>query len=223
MDENNLNKTIICLAASRKPGGRCIAGKDESENSTWIRPVSSGKEDAINNQLCCYSNGQLAQVLDIIEIPIRGPKPTQHQKENFLVDTKKKWQKKGVFDQKDLNTLLDKPSCLWQDFDSSTNGKNDRIPVDKAKKINNSLLFIQVQCKILVRVEGKAFNNPNKKVRCSFKYQNNDYILPVTDPVFEKKYMAEPEGEYDIGKKYMCVSLGLEYEGYVYLFVATIL
>ena len=223
MDENNLYKTIICLAASRKTGGRCIAGKDESENSIWIRPVSDSKEDAINNQLSCYSNGQLAQVLDIIEIPIQGPKPTQHQKENFLVDTKKKWQKKGVFDRNDLNTLLDKPSSLWQDLDSSYNGKNDRIPVDKAKKINSSLLFIQAQCKILVKVEGKDFNNPHKKVRCSFKYQNNEHILPVTDPVVEKRYMAEAEGEYDIGKKYICVSLGLEYDKYLYLFVATIL
>jgi hypothetical protein len=223
MDGNSLIKTIVCLAASRKPGGRCIAGKDVSDKSTWVRPVSGGEEDAITNQQSCYSNGQSAQLLDIIEIPVLKPYPTQHQKENFLVDSRKKWTKKGIFDHNDLNTLLDNPSQLWQDLDSSYNGKNDRIPAGRADEINKSLFFIQVKCKILVKIEGKDFNNPHKKIRCSFKYQNTKYILSVTDPVTEQKYLSKTEGEYDVGEKYLCVSLGLEYEGYLYLFVAAIL
>jgi hypothetical protein len=223
MDENNSTKIIICLAASRKPGGRCIAGKDASDKSTWIRPVSSGEEDAITNQQSCYSNGQLAQLLDIIEIPILKPYPTKHQRENFLVDSGKKWIKNGVFDKNDLNTLLDNPSQLWQDLNSSYNGENDRIPADRANEINQSLFFIQVKCKILVKIEGKDFDNPHKKIRCFFKYQNIEYILPVTDTVIEQEYLSKPENEYDIGEKYICVSLGLEYDGYLYLFVAAIL
>jgi len=222
MDEDSLFKTIICLAASRKPGGRCIAGKNNSNNSEWIRPVSGG-EDSIDNKQSRYSNGQLAQLLDIIKIPVLKPSPKQHQKENFLIDSGKKWEKEGVFDRKKLNTLLDKPSQLWQDLESSYNGKNDRISAAKADKINSSLYFIQAKCTVLVKIEGKDFGNPHKKVRCSFKYQNNDYILPVTDPVVEQEYMNKSEGEYEIGDSYICVSLGLEYEGYLYLFVAAIL
>ena len=86
------------------------------------------------------------------------------------------------------------------------------------------MFFIQTQCKILVRIEGKEFNNPRIKIRCSFKYKDNDYILPVTGIVVEQEYKNKPEGEYDIRGKYLCVSLGLEYDdGYLYLFVATIL
>jgi hypothetical protein len=217
-----LTKTIICLAASRKPGGRCIAGK-EIDTYIWIRPVCDGEKDAVSNQVSCYSNGRSAEVLDIIEIPLIKSKPVQHQKENFLVDTHRKWKKKEIFPGDNLSILLDKPSNLWQDLDSSYNGLNDRIPEEKANNIINSLYFIQVKCKLLVKIEGKDFNNPQKKVRCSFKYKNEDYILPVTDPIVESEFMAKHVGEYDIGSKYICISLGLKYEGYVYLFVAVIL
>jgi len=223
MGNDNQNKIIICLAASRKPGGRCIAGKDVSDNKSWVRPVSDGEDDAIDNKQSRYSDGKLAQVLDIIEIPILKPSPKQHQKENFLVDSSKKWKKQGVFKRQDLKSLLDNPSSLWHDLVSSYNGINDRINASQAGTINSSLYLIEAQCKILVKTEGKDFDNPKKKVRCSFEYKKIDFVLPVTDPMIEQEYINKPEKKYDLGQKYICVSLGLEHDNFLYLFAATII
>jgi len=222
MGNDNQKKVIICLAASKKPGGRCIAGKDVSDKKSWVRPIGDGEEDGIDNQQSRYSDGKLAQVLDIIEIPILKSCPKQHQKENFLVD-RKEWKKQGSFKRQDLKSLLDNPPSLWHDSDSSYYGTNDRIHASQAGTISTSLYLIEAQCKIIVKTEGKEFNDPKKKIRCSFKYKNTDFVLPVTDPMVEQEYKMKPEKEYDLGQKYICVSLGLEYEKYLYLFVATII
>lgn len=215
-------KTIICLVASRKTGGRCIAGKDVSNTKNWIRPVSSGKEDAIDNIQSRYSNGQSARLLDIIEISILKAKPKQHQTENFLIDSEK-WIKKGLLDPNDLSKLQDKPVSLWDNWDSSYNGRNDRISSVNVKLIRNSLYLINTNCTIQVKTEGVNFNNPHKKVRSIFQYAGTDFLLPVTDPDKEQEYLVKPEGEYLLGNKYICVSLGPVYEGYAYLFAAAIL
>jgi hypothetical protein len=219
----NFKKTIICLAASRKPGGRCIAGKDFTNTSTWIRPVSSGDEDTIDNIHSKYNDGTLAKVLDVIEISFSSAKPKQHQTENLLI-ADEKWIKKGVVTLTDLKKILDKPKSLWSNWNSSYNGQNDRISSLEVEKIHNSLYLISVvDCTIHVKIEGKEFNNPEKKVRCSFQYAGTDFKLPVTDPIKEREYLAKPEGDYPLGTKYICVSLGPVYRGYAYLFAAAIL
>jgi hypothetical protein len=164
MDRDNSTKVIICLAASWRPGGRCIAGKEISDKK-WVRPVSGGKDDGINDRQSLYPDGNSAQVLDIIEIPVLKSIPKQYQKENILIDPSEKWQKKGVFDRQELVSLLDNPPSLWHNLDSSTNGKNDRIPVSETKGIDNSLYLIQAKCEINVKTEGKEFkefNDPKK-------------------------------------------------------------
>ena len=157
----------------------------------------------------------------MIEIPILKYKPKQHQKENYLIDCKNKWVKKGTVKHEELESLLDKPSSLWYGWDSSYNGKNDRIHESEVDRISGSLFFIKTHCTIIVKTEG--IDKPKKKVRCSFTYNKTDYALTVTDPGIEQKYINESERSYSIGQKYVCVSLGMAYNGYLYLFVATIL
>jgi hypothetical protein len=218
----DFTKTMVCLAASRKTGGRCIAGKDLKDGNAWIRPVSNGNEDAIDNIHSKYADGTPAQVLDIIEIQFSAQNPNQHQTENILI-ADEKWIKKGRLALTELNKLLDNPGSLWFNWNSSYNGKNDRIESVHAKDIHNSLYLISVDCIINVKVEGKDFGNPRKKIRCSFQYAGTDFKLPVTDPSKEQEYLEKPEGDYSIRKKCICVSLGPIYEGYVYLFAAAIL
>ncbi|GHV83894.1 hypothetical protein AGMMS50212_12340 [Spirochaetia bacterium] len=218
----NFKKTIICLAASRKPGGRCIAGKDSTNTSTWIRPVNNGDADSIDNLQSKYEDGTLAQVLDKIEISFSEKIPKLHQTENLLI-TNEKWIKKGTIALTDLKKLQDKPKSLWSNWNSSYNGRNDRINSLDVQKIHNSLYLINIDCTIHVKTEGKEFNNPHKKVRCSFQYGGTDFKLPVTDPSKEQEYLVKSEGDYSIGAKYICVSLGPVYEGNAYLFTAAIL
>jgi hypothetical protein len=220
---SDLVKTIICLAASRKPGGRCIAGKDYSDSNVWIRPVSSAKEDAIDNTQSRYLNGKLAQVLDIIEIPVLEYKPKQHQIENVLINDKIKWVKKGTFNLQDLEKLIDKPASLWSAWNSSYNGTNDRIEYSNLSGIKGSLYLVKVNCTIQIKIEGKEFDNPKKKMRCAFQYAGTDFLLPVTDPVMEQNYKTKTEGQYQLGIKYICVSLGpIHTDNHAYLFVAAV-
>jgi hypothetical protein len=219
----NFTKTMVCLVASRKTGGRCIAGKDFIDGNTWIRPVSRGNEDAIDNTHSKYADGTLAQVLDVIEIQFSAPNQKQYQTENILI-TDAKWKKRGELALTELKKYLDNPGSLWSNWNSSYNGKNDRIDRDHVKNIHNSLYLISADCTINVKTEGKDFNNPQKKIRCSFQYAGTDFKLPVTDPSKEQEYLAKPEGNYFIGKKCICVSLGLIYDdGHAYLFAAAIL
>lgn len=60
---------IICLANSKKGGGRCIAGIDLS-TELWVRPIGRGHEGAIGNER--FINNCEPQLLDVLEIPLGG-------------------------------------------------------------------------------------------------------------------------------------------------------
>ncbi|MDN5507344.1 MAG: hypothetical protein L0H10_26535, partial [Comamonas sp.] len=69
------SKVIVCLANSRKPSGRCIAGKEYFLNEKneffiggWIRPVSQRESREISENERIYNNGITAQNLDVIKI-----------------------------------------------------------------------------------------------------------------------------------------------------------
>ena len=61
-------KTILCLAASRKHGDYCFAGKDVNTGE-WIRPVSNRPDEEISFAECTMPTGIQAGLLDILEIP----------------------------------------------------------------------------------------------------------------------------------------------------------
>ncbi len=75
-------------------------------------------------------------------------------------------------------------------------------------------------------MEGIEFGNSNKKVRSQFTYNKNQYIFPVTDPSFEKKYLAGGNGSFDLSLKniYLCVPLAMPYkDGYCYKLLASLI
>ena len=50
-----------------------------------------------------------------------------------------------------------------------------------------------------------------------------DYALWVTDPGYERTYLAKLDGAYGIGECYLTVSLGEAYEGACYKHIAAII
>lgn len=90
-------KRIICLANSRKPGRRCIAGKEilpavdggAQRIGGWIRPVSAGAYEAVSDSERRYQNGSDPQVLDVIDVPVPNPQPHDYQQENWLIDNRR--------------------------------------------------------------------------------------------------------------------------------------
>lgn len=216
---------IVCLSNSRKTSGRCIAGKT-AEESKWVRPVSDRGSDEISEEERRYENGQMPKLLDIIVVPVMNHKPTLHQSENVLIDADYYWIKTGTFDES-LNDLLDFPEDLWGKGYSSYQGTNDRLPEGMCANFNESLYLIRPQnLEIIVRVEGGEFGNAKRKVRAELEYNGGTYLLPVTDPMVERRYLSGDNGRFHLstGQIYLCVSLGLPYDdGYCYKFLASLI
>jgi hypothetical protein len=221
-----VNKRIVCLANSRKMSGRCLAGKEIVKNKPvgWIRPVSSREHEEISEYERQYEDGSDPRVLDIIHVPLIESRPKQYQKENWLLDSEYYWVKLGRANWKDLQPLIDLPENLWINSTSTYNGLNDRILLSDAQILTSSLRLIQVDSLTLcVRSSGAAFGNPRRQVQARFKYNKVEYWLKVTDPIYERMYLQQPNGIYSIGESLLTISIGEPYEGYCYKLVAAII
>ena len=126
-------KRIVCFANSRKMAGRCVAGKEISEDShpgSWIRPVSSRENESISERERCYADGNDPELLDIIEVPLLSPKPKGYQRENWFLNPSRQWRKVGRLAWDDLPQLADPDAPLWTSGFHSRGGENDQVPVD---------------------------------------------------------------------------------------------
>jgi hypothetical protein len=223
----NYTKTIICLANSRKHSGRCIAGKEVLANGfgPWIRPVSARPSAEVSEEERRYEDGTDPHLLDIVEVPMLAPAPVLQQAENHILDAGYYWTKKGEFLFADLSKLVDLPEILWSNGDSTYNGLNDRVKVDVAAGLPNSLVLLKPQdLSVSVQTEGAAFGNARRRVRASFKHNGTSYILAVTDPVAEREFLAKSNGTYSVKNAYLCVSLGEAHtDGSCYKLVAAVI
>ena len=220
-------KEIVCLANSRKHSGRCIAGKEVLPEGygQWIRPVSVRQSAELSEEERRYENGVLPKVLDIIRIPMIGATPQLYQSENYVIDAECYWLKKGEITWPDVKQLVDKPVPLWTNNDSTYYGHNDRVKVDIASKLKNSLMLIEPEgLTIKVATEGAEFGNSRRRVRADFKHVGTHYNLLVTDPVAERALLAKPNAEYKMKDTYLCISLGEAHtDGWCYKLVATVI
>ena len=223
----NYVKTIVCLANSRRHSGRCLAGKEVLPHGygSWIRPISARPSAEISEEERRFENGEDPKVLDIIDVPILAAAPRLHQTENHIIDSDYYWTKRGVLPWAKLRHLIDKPTSLWLNVDSTYLGLNDRVSVEHASEMTNSLMLIEPDTlNISVEPEGAAFGNPRRRVRSHFAHQGQQYILIVTDPVAERAFLAKPNGRFPLTNTYLCVSLGEAHtDGYCYKLVASII
>jgi len=217
-------KTIICLANSRKLAGRCVAGKEITGNKVggWIRLVGATLTGELSEEDRRFQNGQEPQLLDVIKIPMVEARPNGFQTENHLINDGYYWTKERDATWDDLKAALDPVvTPLWDNSSSSYNGLNDRVEEAVAKELDSSLRLIEVtDLKIVVAIEGAEFGNGKRKVRGRFTYGGEEYWLAVTDPGTESKYLAGPDGEFNVGNAMLCVSLGELYGGYAYKLIA---
>lgn len=142
----NYIKRIVCLANSRKPpSGRCIAGKEALENGYchWIRPVSARPSAEVSEEERRYENGQDPRLLHIIDVPMIEAAPSLYQTENHIIDGDYYWTKRGELTWTELSQLVDRPATLWANDDSTYYGLNDRVRMEAAGNMTNSLVLIQ--------------------------------------------------------------------------------
>lgn len=222
-------RKIVCLAASRKKGGLCIAGREKvglHSFGGWVRPVSSRATAEIDLDERRYANATEPQLLDIIEIPMLAGVPRLYQQENEMIDADQYWVKKGVVSWADLAITAERPPSLWVNESSTYHGQFDRVTVTTAAGLRNSLYLIKpTNVKIVVLVPGAAFNNPKRAVRADFQFNGVHYNFQVTDPMAEIFFKAQPDGEYQLEQEaYFCVSLGEAHnDGFCYKLVAGVI
>lgn len=171
-----------------------------------------------------YEDGSDPQVLDIVRIPVLEPKPDGYQKENWLLDDEYYWEKVGVLPPLDLPKLADPIEPLWVDGYSTYSGRNDKMPLELASEEVSSLQFIQVpRLELSVFAPGEAFGNAKRRVQGRFDHAGNPYALWVTDPGYERAYLAKLNGSYELGKCFLTISLGEPYQGDCYKLIAAII
>lgn len=222
--ETGYQKTIVCLANSRKISGRCIVGKEISKGriGCWIRPVSNREKGEVSEDERRYEDGSDPSLLDIIQIEFLEPHPQDHQVENHLIDCRYYWGIKGTYPLADVPLLLDDPETLWTNGFSSYSGLNNRVPLGLTGSCSTYLIEPEAVT-LLVGPKAPAFS-PRRSVMAQFSYQGFFYILDVTDPRIERKYLQLSDGEYIIGSPYLCVSLGEAYsDGFCYKLTAAII
>ena len=219
-------KRILCLANSRKLSGQCLAGRefDGLEAGQWIRPVSDREHEEVSEYERQYEDGSDPRVLDVIDVPLREPRPSGYQVENWLLDPEYYWQKAGRLSQTELPKFCEPRRTLWIDGYSTITGRNDKIPLGLLPGVRSSLRLIHVDAWTLaVFAPSEAFGNPKRRVQGRFAHAGQNYAFCVTDPSLERKYLAGPDGNYEIGACCLTVSLGEPFGDACYKLIAAVI
>lgn len=143
MDESRdkiIVKRIVCLANSRKLSGRCLAGKElgaSGHPGPWVRPVSDRPSEEVSERERQYEDGSDPTVLDIIDIPLKRPRPKKYQSENWLLDADHYWVRVGHAKWRDLRTMADDPAILWLNS-PERRASNDRVAESDANRLATS-------------------------------------------------------------------------------------
>jgi len=222
-------RTIICLANSRKPpSGRCVAGKEYkgARKGQWIRPVSSRPEQEVSEEERRYESGKKAQLLDIVTIPLEHHSPNGHQVENHVLADDYYWTKQGAATWNEICAVADPyDAVFWVDAENTHHGLNDKVPDDVAANIESSLkLIILPNLELVVRVEEGFQGRPGRRrVRARFDLEGKQYLLSVTDPEPEERFLLQGIGTYKLENVALCISLAGVWNGYAFRLVASVI
>ena len=221
-------KTVVCFASSRKTGGFCVAGKElhEGNPGTWIRPVSARPTHEIYQTEMRCDDGTTPRVLDVLAVPCEKHQPISHQRENYVIDPVVSWKKEGRIAWRDIRKWTDTPSSLWGLGNESSTGLNNRL---SAGQEDGTSLYL-VETDQLCLVVGAKYPNKRRVVRGEFVYRGVSYLMDITDPEIEREYLGnghndlgKPDGQYDIIRPVLCVSLGDPFGGHFYKLIAAVL
>lgn len=225
-----MSKTIVVLANSKKPSGRCIAGravikrKGQLQFGGWIRPVSSMGGIRLTDSK--FEEGGQPQLLDIVRVPITKHDPKKEQPENYLIDPQYYWEKKGRLSPTKLVELVEEPDTLWLRDALHSDYVTAESIVEKPP--DQSLYFIRSEILIL----NLYWWSGRKQTKAMFHYRGINYNLKVTDPAvlrFAERQFPE-QGASDkrltlpnSDNYYLCISLAGEWKNKHYKLVAGII
>ncbi len=197
---------IICLANSRKSRERCVAGREivKGRIGPWIRPVI-GTKGFVDKASRLYADGDEPRLGDVIQLSVRKREERfDHQRENWFVNPKTRWQRTQRLSWADLLALSEGNEPLFAPPAeiSDRNRRNDRIASPDAQRLTSSLRLIHVPSMDVCALPDRV-----QRFDGQFSLGSIVYRLRITDPVFSE---AERHFEYDrtIGECLLTISLG---------------
>ncbi|MFO1429168.1 MAG: hypothetical protein U1F76_03355 [Candidatus Competibacteraceae bacterium] len=139
-----------------------------------------------------------------------------------MIDSDYYWKKQGILPWENIHDWIDKPNTLWNLGQGSYSGLNNRVAIGQEN--GTSLYLISVErLNLLVGRKAPEYPDSKRAVRGEFVYRGTNYRMDVTDPVIERNYLFRADGQYDILRPVLCISLGDLYEGYFYKLIAAVL
>ena len=215
-------KRLVILANSRKGGSRCVAGLEIHSRRAhgWIRPVDSA-QGTVANYYRQYEDGTEPVLGDVLTMSLKEPEHrTDHQRENWWLDTSFRWRKDGELTWPQLNTLPMTEAALWHDDEAgdSSFGVRNRIRYSRARTISSSLRLIRVS-----QLQIDVVRGSRDRLDGSFHFADQHYRLSITDPVYEQMYYNEPAGTFDLAECLLTISLGEPLAGFSYKLIAGII
>lgn len=217
-------KTVVCFANSRKTGGFCVAGKElhDGNPGTWIRPVSARPTHEIYQAEMRCDDGTTPHVLDVLAVPCEKHQPISHQQENHVIDPVVSWEKEGRIAWQDIRKWTDTPPSLWGLGNGSYVGLNNRLSI--GQEDGTSLYLVETdRLSLLVGRKAPEYADSKRAVRGEFVYRGVNYRMDVTDPEIEREFLGKPDGQYQISRPVLCISLGDPYQGHFYKLIAAVL
>lgn len=216
-----MDKHFICLANSYKHGGRCIAGIEvvpQSDGSLtivrhddgrprWIRPVSMSANGEIPNHLA-----ESFKIFSLVKLTEVEPCPDKAHTEDVHCSRMEICPFELLPTKAFLNQLLDTQHQAVFYY------RGKAIPATIIDRLNYSLMLIQPENVSAYCDEERE----NSKYRMKFTYFGSNYDFPITDPVFLEQFKKSPEKYTDLNGVYLVLSLGIEFEGFHFKLVATV-
>jgi hypothetical protein len=222
-------RTIICLANSRKPpSGRCIAGKELGgmRAGQWLRPVSARETREVSEEERRYETGGRTQLLDIVTMPLISHTPLGYQTENHILAEDYYWTKLGTATWSQVSTHIDQYDAnFWIQAESTYHGLNDKVSEQIAAGIGSSLkLIVPNNLRLQVVVDQGFEGRPSRRrLRAHFDYHHRSYGIIVTDPETEEHFLHQADGYYPIETSVLCISLAEPQYGYASRLVASVI
>ena len=216
-----MEKYFICLANSYKHGGRCIAGIEVIPQSDgnlgivhhddgrprWIRPVSMSANGEIPNNLAeSFDIFSLVKLTDVEPCPDKAHTEDVHCTRMEICP----------FELSPTKNFLDQLLDTQHQAIFYFRGKS--IPASIIDRLDYSLMLIHPDNACAYCDEERE----NSKYRMKFTYYGSNYDFPITDPVFLEQFKKNPDSYADLNGVYLVLSLGLEFEGFHYKLVATV-
>jgi hypothetical protein len=169
---------ILCLAASYKRRGLCVAGL-RTDGGGWIRPCARTQYGELYPVHYCMNGGGAPRVLDVIRIPFAGPRPEMHHPENWLI-ADEPWQliHRGLPDHLAplvAASISSDPTLLGNNHAAIAFSRFEERPA----KASLALIEPADLQWVIESTPGNA-----RKPRAEFKLDSTVYRLSVTDPVY---------------------------------------